>query len=355
MIEELGATNGPNDETSNMIFDVSELSIQGEQQEWRMKIRISTRFWGIIFSACLSLFIFVLFTFSDILTTYNKFIIGTLTTQEVNKILVSGLQSTVVFLVGSFLSIFLARFQNIEQGIIDTANNLQDNLPLILQEKIQKSVAEISTELVKLRKNLAEGMVRTGAHTYRALRYDENTGVLFNHTSNDPDAPRNVLFNNKTIAILLDTAKAMNADLEAIGYECGVGFGPFLNNYLQMSLNKEVNLKGIIALWIEYDSNAGFGKFECQSTETEQLESIRLRHGFLTAVLSFQNANKSLCNFMTGYLNGVLSTLPGDIIRDAGYKTGRLVVSHDVTSEYCVCTNKNQLLGCTWKVTEYSS
>ena len=117
----------------------------------------------------------------------------------------------------------------------------------------------------------------------------------------------------------------------------------------------QVNLKGIIDLWIAYDSNAGFGKFERQSTETEQLASIRLRHGFLTAILSFQDSNKSLCNFMTGYLNGVLSTLPSDIIKDAGYKTGRLLVSHDVTSEYCVCTNKNQLLGCTWKVTECSS
>jgi hypothetical protein len=316
-----------------------------------MKKPIPIRFWGIFFSLVLSSVVFILFSFPDLLDFFAKLRAGTSGTSDANKFIISALQSFIVFLIGSFLSIFLDRFTRIEQNIANTATRLLDELPVLIESKAEHSAIQLNAQLSELRKNLAEGMVRTGAFVYRSLRYDEITGILYNHTSNDPAAPRNVLFNNKTISYLLSTAVEMGADLEAIGFKCGAGFGQFLNVHLKKSGGKDISFVNAIDLWIEYDSNAGFGRFEREGGDLGRITAIVLKHNFLTEP-PFQTPEARLCTFITGYLNGVLDALPHDTIRQGGYIGGQVAVSHDPFSEDCACTNKNQPKGCRWKIVE---
>jgi hypothetical protein len=211
--------------------------------------QVSIRFWGITFSLLLSLFVFILFSFDYIIELFSKLSNSETTMQYGNKILVSALQSFVVFLVGSFLSVFLDRFTKLEQNISNTASQLLDELPKFVEEKTESTAKLLNLQLIELRNSLADGMVRTGSYVYRTLQYDENTGILHNHTTNDPSAPRNVLFNNKTICTLLDAASKMEAEIEKIGYECGAGFGPFLNHYLQRKGGGNITFVNMLDLW----------------------------------------------------------------------------------------------------------
>ena len=104
---------------------------------------------------------------------------GTFAPADGNKFLISALQSFILFLVGSFLSIFLDRFSRIEQSIATTAAKLLSELPVLVGDETGRASAKLGAEITELRENLADGMVRTGAYVYRTLRYDEFTGILY--------------------------------------------------------------------------------------------------------------------------------------------------------------------------------
>ncbi len=314
----------------------------------------SIQAWGTLFSFLLSLCIFVGFNYDDI----YQFLLARLNGQELDSQIFSQLrlslvQSLLFLVVSLFLTWVLSSLSKIESNIQTVAIKLIGDLPQKTGNAVRAAATAINDELLTLRSELANGVVRSQGTLYRSLRYSEDTGILYNHTSKDENAPRNVLFNNQTIAVLLSTATDTSFEkLSKIGYECGRRFGVFLQNKLRENSNMRLSLRKVIDIWIEYDSNAGFGKFDLEVSDDEKAMHILLKHNFLAEMAEFQEPSRSLCPFMTGYLNGVLSTLPREIIKESGFQSGRLGVVHDVCSENCVCTSHDQHRGCRWELVQ---
>lgn len=312
-----------------------------------MTKEISIKRWGIVFSILISVVAFAIF-----MHPHTPELISSISQKDwatVGKLIQDPLEkSAITLLLTAVVSFILGRFEHVVEHISNVEKSLTDRLPEKVANSAASALTSIINQLTELRANLARGMVTNGDFTYRTLRYDERTGILFNNTSKDEEAPRNVLFNNKTMASLLYFTKKRGVRLDDLGFQCGSGFGPFLNAYLQATAKEDLNLQSAIDLWIEYDSNAGFGKFiQTRNEETGEI-SIRLKNSFLTEIIQFRNPRDGLCDFMTGYINGVLSTLPQTIVDEKGVYFGTIVASHTMESSDCVCITNDQVNGCTW-------
>ena len=109
----------------------------------------------------------------------------------------------------------------------------------------------------------------------------------------------------------------------------------------------EPDLVPILREWFEYDSNAGFGKFDLVDDGPGSIKIV-LRYNFLLTGNEYIRPEKNLCEYMTGYIHGVISALPGASLRRKGFEPKYVVVEHP--KEYCICDQKMYDLGCTFFV-----
>lgn len=176
--------------------------------------------------------------------------------------------------------------------------------------------------------------------------YEETERVFIHETPrgtliNPNDKSRNVAFKVETFKRLLEGVqtgletlldeerengklRATNQDwltktLRSAGRGCGEAFGVALNKTFSNG-RVGVGVQERIQKWADFDSDVGFGKF-CFDELSIKIDGKRLVHcdvylleSFLTAeseVRSGEAADHQYCEFMTGYIEGVLSNLLG--------------------------------------------
>jgi hypothetical protein len=71
----------------------------------------------------------------------------------------------------------------------------------------------------------------------------------------------------------------------------------------------------------------------------------------LTAGPDFKDPSRSLCDFMRGYIRGVISSLPPDTLNRFRFTPDNIVVTHDPRSANSICTTKHEQRGCLFVVT----
>ncbi|MES2835407.1 MAG: hypothetical protein V4707_11940 [Pseudomonadota bacterium] len=200
----------------------------------------------------------------------------------------------------------------------------------------------------RYREELKSNVFSFGADAVRLLEYKEYDGILINTTAGDAaNSPRNVLLNNTTLQKIL-AAIDDKERLRALGFSCGKAFGAVVNSPKMTSRN---DFRSLVFVWFKYDSNAGFGSFELAGDiQPGRPVQIVLRHSFLVAGQDFREPEKSLCEFMSGYIAGVLYTFPLHALLQAGLTREGIVVFHDPMSPECICSSRNDDSGCRFSV-----
>ena len=233
-------------------------------------------------------------------------------------------------------------------------------LPKSIQEITKQEVDKLKEDNEKFRKDLAKGVVEHDQHYYRTLTYKKEEGSIFNGFGDAKEVSRNVLFSSKTINLIFREINKIDNDknliLFNIGKKASDRFAAEMVKDIQgKSKNKKFDLLQWIKEWIEFDSNAGFGKFEIESDEKiwKKNKVILLKYSFLTEdCLEHRNINFGLCNFMTGYLEGILNAFPHDVLRPYGLAPGNVRVEHNVEDvNECICAGRADFKGCKYHIT----
>jgi len=172
------------------------------------------------------------------------------------------------------------------------------------------------------------------------------------HLINPSDNSRNVSFKVETFQLLLkgfeeglsdiayDTTERKNERIKKsifenclfkAGVTCGEKFGKYLKETFATNNSIHYNSdEAKIKEWCIFDSDVGFGKFEldpssvCINKGTFHEGNIILRESFLTPAEDISKTFKDhrCCNFMKGYIQGIMNILFG----------GRIQVEHRVFS-----------------------
>jgi hypothetical protein len=112
-----------------------------------------------------------------------------------------------------------------------------------------------------------------------------------------------------------------------------------------------------ILKWIEFDSDAGFGKFELEGEESKWKNNmvILLKYSFLTQDYLEDKRNRGLCFFMTGYLEGIINSFPKYVLQPFGLNPGSISIEHDVESvDECVSAGRSEEDGCRYHIKQRS-
>lgn len=173
--------------------------------------------------------------------------------------------------------------------------------------------------------------------TERVFIHEAPRGTLINPN----DKSRNVAFKVETFKRLLEGVqtgletlldeerengklRATNQDwltktLRSAGRGCGEAFGVALNKSFSKG-RVGIGVQERIQKWADFDSDVGFGRF-CFDELSIKIDGKRLVHcdvflleSFLTTESEFKAggvADHQYCEFMTGYIEGVLSNLLG--------------------------------------------
>lgn len=180
--------------------------------------------------------------------------------------------------------------------------------------------------------------------TDRVFNWEPEVGALINPN----DGSRNVSFKVFTFQLLLQgiatwiqrlpataspsgvtgdgAAKtALESLLYTAGLQCGEMFGESLASKWKA---QRISVEDKITKWCQFDSDVGFGKFELDpvtiETRGQRLKhcDIVLRESCLTSARDFPKISDSdddhpYCEFMTGYIQGVLQRILVDDIQTA--------------------------------------
>lgn len=130
-----------------------------------------------------------------------------------------------------------------------------------------------------------------------------------------------------------ESRKAVERMFQNGGTTCGKNFGSALLHMWNASkLILDVDAK--IRKWCEFDSDVGFGKFEYISASSkENKEVIRLINNFLSMKQTVNDPN--LCQFMVGYIQGVLQKLWEDSSLRVDHPSNLCVRIHDEERKSC--------------------
>ncbi len=271
--------------------------------------------------------------------------------------------------------------QVIVQTLIEIIPNRADQIIkarfLTLNSKLEEfnimrsELADLHQKQTNIQNALAKGIVPYGERAYRTLEYIETKGMLLNRFETDEQQTRNVLFSNQTINLIFQHLKKNHSDiLFDIGKLSGLSFSEEIVNYIEDFYRSqhqklspyEVDLLEWISIWLHYDSGAGFGHFSLDgknSTITTMTDEQRacwkqsprlvLHYSFL--VDDDKTRESRLCDFMRGYIKGVLDKFPEPVLKTYDFHQEKIVVEHDMTSrEQCVCAGRYKADGCVFHI-----
>ena len=234
---------------------------------------------------------------------------------------------------------------------------LLQKIPTDIQERTKSEVNQLKNDNEEFRRQLAKGVVEHEQHYYRTLTYKKDEGSLFNGFGDAKDISRNVLFSNKTINLIFrevrDLDPTNNNVLRDIGKKASMRFATEMVKDIQkQSKSHTFDLMQWILKWIEFDSDAGFGKFELEGEKSKWKNNmvILLKYSFLTRDWE-DKSNRGLCFFMTGYLEGIINSFPYDVLQPFGLYPGRITITHDVESvDECVSAGRQEQNGCRYHI-----
>ena len=227
-------------------------------------------------------------------------------------------------------------------------------LPTSIRAEMSAEVDSLRVDNEEFRRQLARGVVEHERHYYRTLTYQRDEGSLFNGFGDAKDVSRNVLFSNKTINLILaevrDIERNNDALLHGIGKKASGRFAAEMVSDIQkQARDSDFDLTDWLELWIEFDSDAGFGKFELENKDDWQVSRvILLKYSFLTQyAIEDKKRDFGLCHFMTGYLEGILNSFPPTVLSPYELRPGSVRISHDVNDDdQCIWAGRPQHLGC---------
>ncbi len=258
-----------------------------------------------------------------------------------------------VFAFEFILSLATNKINDTVQEVSDIVQNVPDEV----QKRTRKEIDRLKDDNEKFRKQLAKGVVEHNQHYYRTLTYKNEEGSLFNGFGDAKDITRNVLFSNQTINLIFrkmrDTDLSNQNLLHDIGKSASERFAAEMVRDIQKQYSsKNIELTDWLLQWIEFDSDAGFGKFELEGdlNNWKEKKVILLKHSFLTEDcldMESRKKNYGLCKFMTGYLEGIISSFPHDVLTPYDLVHGKVSVTHDTSSEKeCICAKRPVHEGC---------
>lgn len=256
----------------------------------------------------------------------------------------------------SFISPIIILTIAVATGIIVVLTNnvitSMNNLPKTITDITVDSVSMLKSDIDDFKRDLSKGIVTHEDHDYRALIYYKDHGIIKNGFSGDVESSRNILFSNKTINLIFREIRKVNPNvLRSIGYKSSDRFA----EELVASIRKNGNANDLyewIEHWINFDSDAGFGKFELGSktpADWKDKLTIILKYSFLTeeSEISYQKAGHKICDYMTGYIEGIINHFPPPILSKYNLETGRILIAHDINDpDECVSAGRDPSEGC---------
>lgn len=239
--------------------------------------------------------------------------------------------------------------------IIVLINNIVLNverLPEAIEDVTVEAVNTLKSDIDDFKRELSSGIVNHEEYTYRALIYHKDQGIILNGFSDDVSSSRNILFSNKTINLIFREIRGVNLDvLKRIGYKSSDRFADELVASIRRK-GASNDLFDWIKHWIGFDSDAGFGKFEIGSQTPEEWKNnltIILKHSFLTtdSEIGHHKVEQKICDFITGYIQGIIDHFPEPVLSRYNLKTGEISVDHDINnSNECISAGRDPSEGC---------
>jgi len=236
---------------------------------------------------------------------------------------------------------------------------------------VSRVLEELRRSIDGLSEGIKEGSVRLGTVLYRMLKYDSERGIIFNKLDDTQTSSfRNVLFDSKTISSIFKQIKdydQLNNNnrpvhdrdslLFSLGKISGSNFGQKIFAHLRRADVKHgifdrQDLHQWLGYWCKFDTDAGFGRFEIPTNRDEWRENPRviLRHSFLT-----ENTGPDfpfrLCEFMMGYIEGILGDVPDGLFANYGLEKSRVHVAHAHNPTECSFLSLDFEAGCTFRLT----
>jgi hypothetical protein len=224
----------------------------------------------------------------------------------------------------------------------------------------------LRNEITELAKGIIEGIYKLGPVIYRMLRYDQDRGIIFNALDRS-EGFRNILFDSRTITSIFFRVKEYDQEIKGsnlsdresilfeLGKKAGVSFGRKIFHHIAIGevgigILDRHDLHQWLTYWCKFDTNAGFGRFEITSDRDAWRENpkIILRNSFLTDSPALELPFR-LCEFMTGYIEGILDQIPGGLFGNYGLAKDRLHVEHPHRD--CAFVTKDFDGGCTFLLT----
>ncbi|MBI2966411.1 MAG: hypothetical protein HYY40_01180 [Bacteroidetes bacterium] len=231
-------------------------------------------------------------------------------------------------------------------------------IPDDIQKRTRDEVNHLKSDNEEFRRQLAKGVVEHDLHYYRTLTYKKDEGSLFNGFGDEKERSRNVLFSNKTINLIFREVRNLNTNnsnvLYTIGKKASERFAAeMVKDIESQSKSSNSDLIQWIKKWIEFDSDAGFGKFELEGEKSKWKNNmvILLKYSFLTQDYLDNKSNRGLCYFMTGYLEGIINSFPHNVLQPFGLNPGSITIEHNVESlEECVSAGRSVHDGCRYHI-----
>lgn len=236
-------------------------------------------------------------------------------------------------------------------------------IPNEVRQATREEVNQLKGDNEEFRRQLARGVVEHEHHYYRTLTYKRDEGTLFNGFGDAKNVSRNVLFSNKTVNLIFREIRDLDEKnprlLHEIGKKASERFAAEMVKDIQQQTRGTYKpdierLPDWISRWIEFDSDAGFGKFELEgdSVHWKEQKVILLKYSFLTQdCLERKKENSGLCYFMSGYLEGILNSFPPDVLNPYDLYPGKIFVEHDPKDpKQCICAGRPDYQGCRFQL-----
>ncbi len=170
---------------------------------------------------------------------------------------------------------------------------------------IRQQIEELKADLDASRENIARGFMTIGKHSFMVSEFNDATGHL------KYEDKRCLLMSSDTMQSVFSMIKEKSPEfLKDVGYHVDWAFGMSFRRYLKAEYpTTDLELDRQLDIWCEYDKNAGFGVFS-NKVLVDGIDfsgEIHLLHSFLTEDRSVED--ESLCDFMGGYVEGVLNRI----------------------------------------------
>ena len=224
-----------------------------------------------------------------------------------------------------------------------------------VHEGFELAVEGLKKDTSRFRQELARGIVEYQGQSYRSLRFIPGTGSVYYGSVTDSN--RNILFNNETFKKVLQAAQNAKCGDDAVMVKqrpllYALGFAA--SSRFALHFQQHIEAKGLsfdLATWLHewtvYDSDAGFGRMEATALEGDEAKVV-IKNSFLTHG-SDHGGPSSLCDFMVGYIEGLLKGFAAGLYKKYGLNRAEIRVRHDPGID-CFHEHEDPEIGCVFWV-----